>query len=80
MVWGNASEGTPTWSLVESVVLRLQEPQKKTSGFQGAEVFHSSTESRGAQARHVPHTAPGVPLAWGPPPAPQGSYSLRYGL
>ena len=79
MVWGNASKGTLTRSLVESVVLRLQEHQK-TSGFQGAKVFHSSAESRGTQARHVPHTAPGVPLAWGPLPAPQGGYSLRYGL
>lgn len=67
MVWGNSSQRTPTWSLVESVVLRLQEPQKKTSGFQGAKLFYSSTENRGIQARRVPHTAPGVPLVWEPP-------------
>lgn len=67
MVWDNASQGTPTWSRVDSVVLRLQESQKKISGFQGANVFYSSTENKEIQARHVPHTAPGVPLVWEPP-------------
>ena len=81
LVWDNASQGIPTWPRVENVVLWLQEPQKKTLDFQGAKVFYSSTENKGIQAGHVPHTAPGVPTGLGiPPPASQGSYSLRYEL
>lgn len=43
---GKASQGTPTWTLVENIVLRLHESQMKTSGFQGAKVFYSSIENK----------------------------------
>lgn len=73
LVWGNASQGTPMWPGVENVVLRLQEPQKKTLDFQGAKVVYSSTKNKGIQARHAPHTAPGVLTSLGPPRPPPAS-------